>query len=264
MRAWWQHCPNQIWNFNFDLKGLWALALVVESPPQRWEKPSVEQNATRTLLREWDLASGHLQTNSSEGEYWSKEWKISSLSSHPGNPKCPGRVAMLVPAEEESKVWFWFWCSIKDYGHAWHDANHIDVILCINDDASTFSLKVWGLAYEIGDEDWEGGVSQNLAKFNRSHLWAKFSTFHQLFLVPLSISLSALVGSSKRQQILWEYHWSTKITRSNETYLGHFHLWVRFPCTSSTYQRYILRCGRSWMGGRWEEQVGTSPGWLPN
>ena len=49
------------------------------------------------------------------------------------------------------------------YGHAWHDANHIDVILCINNDASKFSLKVWGLAYEIGDEDWEGGVSQNLA-----------------------------------------------------------------------------------------------------
>ena len=137
-----------------------------------------------------------------------------------------------------------FWCSIKDYGHAWHDANHIDVILCINNDASTSSLKVWGLAYEIGDEDWEGGVSQNLANFNRAHLWVKFSTFHQLFLVPLSISLSALVGSSKRQQILWEYHWSTKITRSNETYLGHFHLWVRFPCTSSTYQWYIFRCGR--------------------
>ena len=50
---------------------------------------------------------------------------------------------MLVPAEEESKVFTKYQidaCFTKNVG-------------------LTFWFKVWGVAYEIGDEDWDGGVS---------------------------------------------------------------------------------------------------------
>ena len=70
-------------------------------------------------------------------------------------------------------------------------------------------LKVWGVAFEIGDEDWEGGVRT-----------IKASTFLPPF--PPSTHL--------------------------------FHL---FP---SIQLLLSWRCGRSWMGERWEEQADMSPG----